>query len=109
MQILDPIDVRTRRLSRRRTFGLVAGSGLGLALGSAHLRRALPTAAQNGAPSPGEPQIIVGDVLDFTVGPEDRWAGHFGSVTLALHPSFYDGGDAWFIRTDASDVDFAQA
>jgi hypothetical protein len=54
-------------------------------------------------------QVIVGDVVDFTLGAEGRWPGHFGSVTLKMHPGFYDGGDAWFIRTDASDFDFASA
>jgi hypothetical protein len=107
--IVKVIEPTGHRLSRRRALGLAAGGGLGLALGTAHLRRALPTSAQDGTPIPGAPQIIVGDVLDFTLGPEGRWEGGFGSVTLKLHHGFYDGGDAWFIRTDASDVDFAEA
>jgi hypothetical protein len=108
MQILSPTEARVLRLSRRRTFGLAARAGLGLALGTAHLRRALPASAQDATPGPGEPQVIVGDVLDFALGPDGRWEGFFGSVTLRLHAGFFDGGDAWFIRTDASDQAFAE-
>lgn len=108
MRILDHTEGRAYRLSRRKTLGLAAGSGLGLALGSAHLRRALPASAQDASPETGGSQVIVGDVTDFALGAEGRWPGHFGSVTLTMHPGFYDGGDAWFIRTDASDQAFAQ-
>lgn len=83
-------------------------TGLGAsALGIAHLRLARPTGAQGTPETADEVQVIVGDVIDFTLAAEGRWAGHFGSVTLKLNPGFYAGGDAWFIRTDASDVDFA--
>ena len=109
MQILSPTEARAYRFSRRQALGLAAGTGLGLALGTTHLRRAISTAAQDATPAAGEPQIIVGDVTDFQLDPGGRWAGHFGSVTLKLHAGFFDGGDAWFIRTDASDRDFAQA
>lgn len=97
------------RFSRRQSLRCAMATGLGLALGTAHLRRAYATAAKAATPEAGEPQAIVGDVTDFTLGPEGRWAGHFGSVTLKLHPGYYDGGEAWFIRTDASDLDFARA
>ena len=54
-------------------------------------------------------QVIVGDVSEYQLGNDGAWEGHFGSVTLQMHPGFYDGDDAWFIRTDASDQDFAIA
>ncbi len=108
MEILSQHEARTDRISRRRALGLAAGTGFGLALGTAHLRRAFPASAQDATPGTSEPQVIVGDVTDFTLGAEGRWAGHFGSVTLKLHPGVYDGGDAWFIRTDASDLAFAE-
>ena len=92
------------RLSRRRALGLAAG---GLAVGTAHLRRAFPARAQEATPMTGEPQVIVGDLVDFTLEP-GGWEGHFGSVTLKLHPGFHEGGDAWYIRTDASDSAFAE-
>ncbi len=95
--------------SRRTAAKLSVAGVTGLALGTAHLRRAVPSLAQESSPAASEPQVIVGDVIDFELAANGRWPGHFGSVTLALHPGYYDGGDAWFIRTDASDNDFAQA
>lgn len=97
----------TPRITRRRAMG--TGAGVGLALGAAHLRPALPTIAQDATPNPSDAQVIVGDVLDFQLEAAGRWAGHFGSVTLRLHPGFHNGGDAWFIRTDASDIAYATA
>lgn len=98
-----------RLVSRRTAMKLGAAGAASLAIGTAHLRLALPAHAQEASPAAGEAQVIVGDVIDFELGANGRWEGHFGSVTLALHPGFYDGGDAWFIRTDASDADFAEA
>lgn len=109
MEILDRAGARGLRMTRRQALGRTAGVALGMSLATAHLRLARPTAAQDATPEASEPQMIVGDVTDFTLGADGRWAGHFGSVTLKLHPGFYDGGDAWFIRTDASDLAFAEA
>ncbi len=91
------------RFSRRAVLG--AGAGLGAAM----VLRGVPTAhAQEGTPaSAEEARAIVGDVVDFTLTPEGRWDGPFGSVTMVLHPGWFDGGEAWFIRTDASDQAFA--
>ncbi|MBA3275727.1 MAG: hypothetical protein H0T72_08025 [Chloroflexia bacterium] len=100
---------RDRGVSRRTAMKLGAAGAASLAIGTAHLRLALPAHAQEASPASGEAQVIVGDVLDFELAANGRWEGHFGSVTLTLHPGFYDGGDAWFIRTDASDADFAEA
>lgn len=96
-------------LTRRRllTTGAATAAGLTLA-GNAHLRRM--TVAAQGTPAgdqTGETVAIVGDVVDFALDADGRWDGHFGSVTLKLHPGFYNGGDAWFIRTDGSDPGFA--
>jgi hypothetical protein len=53
--------------------------------------------------------IIVDDVIDFQLSPDGRWGGPFGSVTMQLHSGWVDGGDVTFIRTDASDEEFANA
>lgn len=104
--------IGSRAISRRRMVGLGVGVGAGVALGG----RIAPAAwaAQTGTPvaNPAageEARAIVGDVLDFTLTADGRWPGPFASVTLTLHPGFFDGADAWFIRTDASDVAFAEA
>jgi hypothetical protein len=99
---------RDPRLTRRDAARLALAGGASLALGTAHLRRALPAVSQEASPTPGA-QVIVGDVLDFTLGPEGRWEGHFGSVTMTMHAAFFDDGDVWYIRTDASDQAFAEA
>jgi hypothetical protein len=54
-----------------------------------------------------EAQVVVGDVVDYTLGPAGRWDGPFGSVTLRLHRGWVNGQDVTFIRTDASDQSFA--
>ena len=56
--------------------------------------------AQDATPASDEPAVIVGDVVDFELDANGRWPGHFGSVTLKLHPAHVDGADAWYIRTD---------
>lgn len=91
--------------SRRLILGAAGGLGTALAV------RGLPAAfAQDATPmADDEAHAIVGDVVEFTLTPEGRWDGPFSSVTLQLHPGWFDGGDAWFIRTDASDQAFAEA
>ncbi len=102
---------RSRDLTRRRL--LAAGLGLGAAAAAPGLLlpgRAAAAAGRQASPAAGdEVQVIVGDVIDYTLTPEGRWPGPFSSVTLRLHPGFFDGEDAWFIRTDASDSEFAEA
>jgi len=89
--------------------GLGVGAGAGLALGD-RVGPASRAAAQTATPSVAdEARAIVGDVVDFTLTPDGRWPGPFSSVTLRLHPGFFDGGDAWFVRTDASDAAFSRA
>ncbi len=95
------------RIERRSV--LRAGLGLGLvaALGGRTLRPAT-LGAQDATPAAGEGVAIAGDVLDFQLDSGGRWPGHFGSVTMKLHQGYFDGGDVWFIRTDASDAAYAQ-
>ncbi len=97
-----------RGLSRRTVLRLGTAGMLSAALTyrPAVHARSTPTA---GTPVPGqEVVVIVGDVVDFTLEPEGRWPAPVGSVTLQMHSGFFDGGDAWFIRTDASDQAFAE-
>jgi hypothetical protein len=61
------------------------------------------------SPSPtsdSEATQLVADVIDFELrGPFD-WNG--GSVTMRLHDALVDGEHAYFVRTDASDAEFAE-
>ena len=54
-----------------------------------------------------EAEVIVDDVIDYHLAPDGRWDGPFGSVTMQLHMGWVDGEEVTFIRTDASDEDFA--
>jgi hypothetical protein len=94
--------------SRRTIVKLGSAAGLALTLGQSHLRSITAQSATPGAEAASEAVIVVGDVTEVTLGPDGRWDGAFGSVTMTMHPGFFDGGDAWFIRTDASDADFAR-
>ena len=51
-------------------------------------------------------ELLVGDVVGFQLQ-SDQWAGDFGSVTFQLHQAWYNGENVYYIRTDASDADFA--
>ncbi|MGH9151471.1 MAG: DUF7482 domain-containing protein [Acidimicrobiales bacterium] len=51
---------------------------------------------------------MVGDVVEFSLTP-DGWEGAFGFVTMKLHRGAVDGNDVHYVRTDASDRDFASA
>lgn len=98
-------------ITRRKGLKLAGAAGLAALVGQPHLRTAVaqPSTPTAGTPVPGqEVVVIVGDVVDFTLEPEGRWPAPVGSVTLRMHPGFFEGGDAWFIRTDASDQAFAE-
>jgi hypothetical protein len=87
--------------------GGAAAAGLGLSLaGLPGMRTAF---AQDATPAADEPVVMCGDVIEYHLENEGKWAGHFGGVTFKMHAGFYDGGDAWFIRTDASDLAFSEA
>ena len=88
---------------------LVGAGAFMLAAGGAFSVRGSSTLARQATPDAEGATIIVGDVTDFQLDPGGRWAGPFGSVTLTMHPGYFDGEDAWFIRTDSSDQAFAQA
>ena len=65
--------------------------------------------AEEPASDSGGVEVIVGDVLDYSLEPHADWAdtGQFGWVEFALHEGLADGEPIYFIRTDASDEDFA--
>ena len=66
------------------------------------------TTATTVAAIPAEGKAIIGDVVDFQLA-SDEWEGSFGSVTMRLRKGAFGGQDVYFIRTDASDEDFARA
>lgn len=55
-----------------------------------------------------EARAIVGDVVDFALT-SDEWPGAFGFVTMRIRAGAFDGNDVYFVRTDASEEDFAVA
>ncbi|HEX6230334.1 MAG TPA: hypothetical protein VF029_01310, partial [Actinomycetota bacterium] len=118
----------TERYSRRGFLALAGRRGAGLGLAATSLPAILAACGSDdgdgsgaaGAASPsaspqevaGTPQEVAGtavvaDVLDFALTSSD-WQGAFGWVRLRLHPAVVDGGEAWFIRTDASDETYAR-
>jgi hypothetical protein len=113
MQLTDGgIDTGQSRIGRRQLIGRGAAA---LAAGGA-LPAFLPACgdddeagsgagAARTATSEGEP--IVGDVRDFALS-SDEWEGAFGFVSMRLHLGLADGRECWFIRTDASDEEFAR-
>lgn len=81
--------------------------GGGVAAGTA-----TATASPSASPSPATEAAsggtaVVGDVIDFALTSDD-WDGDFGFVVLRLHRAAVDGADAYFIRTDASDEEYAE-
>lgn len=116
-----PHDRAPVRLDRRRFLAGASRSVVGLAfVGTAGSVLAACTTDENagvavgptGDPDPSDtpasdgPRAVVGDVVDFALTSED-WEGAFGFVTIRLHAAAVDGADAWFIRTDASDEEYA--
>jgi hypothetical protein len=65
-----------------------------------------PEPVEEPTPTQVEGQAIVSDVVDFALESDD-WAGPFGFVTFLMHRGVVDGNDVYFIRTDASDPDYA--
>lgn len=110
------------RMDRRAFLGWMTSRGAALGLAGTALpsllaacsdepsvagtTRAPSTSPSGAAGSGGTP--IVGDVVDFALSSDD-WEGDFGFVVLKLHRARVDGGEAFFIRTDASDEDFARS
>ncbi len=106
-------------LDRRQFLGRAAGlAGLvavggGLPAASALLTSQPAAAAAGGlraaslAQAREQARAVVGDVVDFALTSKD-WKGQFGFVTLRLHRGIVDGNGVYFIRTDASDKQFAK-
>jgi hypothetical protein len=104
-----------QKMDRRAFLSRVTVRGAGLGIAGATLPALLaacgddptiPGGAPPGAGGDAEGAPIVGDVLDFALS-SDEWEGAFGFVDLRLHQASVDGGDAFFIRLDASDEAFA--
>ena len=106
--------------TRREFLAWASKRGLGVGIAGASLPTLLaacggddPPASEVGAARSPEQAAdgataLVGDVIDFALT-SDEWAGAFGFVTLRMHRGNVDGDDVFFIRTDASDKDFALA
>lgn len=58
-----------------------------------------PSSSNEGTP-------LVGDILEHALSSDD-WSGEFGFITFKLHNALVGGEAAYFIRTDASDEEFA--
>ena len=53
-------------------------------------------------------ELMIGDVVGFELDANGRWDGGFGSVTFQMNKAYYDGGEVYYIRTDASDQAYAE-
>lgn len=113
-----PLDRRTFfiRGSRRGAGLVVAGVGLPTLLAACAAddpvisERTTPPPSATPLVTPSEAaeqaRAIVGDVIEFELTSEE-WPGDFGFVTMQLHTGVVDDSDVYFIRTDASDEDYA--
>lgn len=109
---------KDKNLSRRQFIQLGAASGGAVLLAACGGAAVEPTAIPPTAvPQPTQSasvsnlaegvDIMVGDVLDFSLSPVD-WPGDFGSVTFRLHEGKVDGESIYYIRTDSSDSTYAE-
>ncbi len=104
----------TKPILSRRRFLQYAAMGSGVAVLAACT--ALPAApAATTAPPASEPaaaavdddvQVMAKDVIDYMLE-SDEWAGPYGQATFRIHEAAYNDEPAYYIRTDASDPDFA--
>lgn len=94
----------------RRKFLKSLGAGAGAALLA---NMGLPAAfaqegmneSMSGALHTPAVELLCGDVTGFQL--KGEWAGGFGSVSFKTHRAFYNGEHAYYIRTDASDGQYA--
>lgn len=109
-------------LGRRQFLGWTAKGGAGLALMGGALPTLIAACSSDDEPAVGaggttrsaasseaaaeEARAVVGDVLDFSLT-SDGWEGAFGFVTMKLHRGTVNAKDVFFVRTDASDREFA--
>lgn len=88
--------------SRRKFGALAAASFLAAACG---------TTEQSDGGGEGETSSggrkIIGDVLDYALTTPD-WTGKFGWVQFRIHEAWFNGQPTYYIRTDASDSEFAK-
>jgi hypothetical protein len=108
----------SRNTMSRRQFLRLSALGSGGALLAACGLRTAPTPTPTSIPptpvpptvtpavTEEEEEVIVGDVLEYALA-SDAWPGAFGFVTFHLHEGRYNGESIYFIRTDASNADFA--
>lgn len=96
----------TSTFTRRRFVGAVATTALAAACGQTS-PGARPTnvVSPNAAPDSSATKLV-SDIVDFKLRGPYTWLG--GSATLKLHPAFFDGQTAYFVRTDTSDQTFAK-
>jgi hypothetical protein len=93
--------------TRRRFIGAMATTALAAACGQPSTTGARPTSVISPSPAADSSATkLVGDIVDFKLRGPYTWLG--GSVTLKLHPAFFNGQTSYFVRTDASDQAFAK-
>ncbi len=105
----------THPISRRQFIRLSLLSSSAAVLAACGARPVEEAAAPAGAASAGEAvaaanaaaTVLVGDVVGFTLA-SDEWPGRFGSVTFRLQQGTYRGEPIYYIRTDSSDLAFAE-
>jgi hypothetical protein len=51
-------------------------------------------------------ELLCSDVIAFALN-ETSWEGAFGSVTFQMHRAWFNGEDVYYVRTDASNQEFA--
>ncbi len=111
-------------IDRRRFLGWVGSRGVALGAVGVGLPALLAACGDDDDPAIGAPggdgtttsaaqaaeeaRAIVGDVVDFALT-SDEWPGAFGFVTMRIRTGAFDGNDVYFVRTDASEEDFATA
>jgi hypothetical protein len=107
-----------RKLSRRNFLKGLGGGAAAALLANAGLPAAFASDTRIFADTIGRAQaaralqmmpdveLLVGDVIGFQLE-SSAWEGAFGSVTFQMHQAWYNGENVYYIRTDASDADFA--
>ncbi|MEM7798165.1 MAG: twin-arginine translocation signal domain-containing protein [Chloroflexota bacterium] len=102
------------KLSRRRFLSMSAAAGGAAFLAACGGQTAAPSTTSQGAAGASSAaggdgiEVMVKDVLNYQLS-SDEWTGDFGSVTFRLHEGLVNGESIYFIRTDASDANYAQA